>query len=85
MEVFFGAAGASMVLLSFYLGMLTAEKCRGSEKGSFAAEKQMELSEREKQLLREEAEAFSALMGYNADAAYGMAESCIRRDDRFET
>lgn len=74
MEFLFGALGAGGALLLFWGGFAAGWRgrllCR---RGKECAGESGGTSEREKRLMREEAEAFSTLMGYNADIAYGIA------------
>lgn len=84
MEIIFGAVGTVLVMgaagVGFFLGQRHCEQERTRQR----ANAQKELSLQEKQLMREEAEAFSALMGYNADIAYGITEAFSRRDELAE-
>ncbi len=80
MEFIYGALGVILALLLFAAGMFTGwrvkERLIQAARKSYAAE----LTEKEREQLREEQAAFANLMGYNVDMAYGLNEG-VTTDD----
>ena len=74
MGILYGALGVVLALLLFAAGVFTGWRIKDRlikvARQSYAEE----LTEKEREALKAEQEAFSALMGYNVDTAYGLTE-----------
>lgn len=74
MSFIYNALGIIAALLLFAAGVFTGWRVKEwliqAARKSYAAE----LTEKEREELKAEQEAFSALMGYNIDTAYGLNE-----------
>lgn len=80
MEFIYGALGVVLALGLFafgaFVGWRIKERMIEAARRSYAEE----ITEKEREELRAEQEAFSALMGYNIDTAYGLNEG-VRADE----
>lgn len=76
MEFIYGALGVVLALGLFAFGVFVGWRIKGRMIEAARRSYAEEITEKE----REEQEAFSALMGYNIDTAYGLNEG-VRADE----
>lgn len=75
MEFIYGALGVVVTILLFAAGVFTGWKVREQVYASTRKIYAKELTEKERQQLIEDQTAFSELMGYNIEVAYGLNET----------
>ncbi len=74
MEFIYGALGVILALLLFSAGVFTGWRVKECLVQAARKSYAEELTEKEREQLREEQEAFANLMNYNVDMAYGLHE-----------
>lgn len=80
MEFIYGALGVVLALGLFAFGVFVGWRIKGRMIEAARRSYAEEITEKEREELRAEQEAFSALMGYNIDTAYGLNEG-VRTDE----
>ena len=75
MQFLYGALGVVLALVLFAAGVFTGWKVKEQVYAVMRKKYAKELTDKERQQLIEEQEAFSELMGYNADVAYGLYDT----------
>jgi len=80
MEFLYGALGMIAVLLVFAAGAVVGWKAKERVNTAKTEIKMEALSEKEAAELKQEEQAFSAMIGYNIDMAYGI-DKVLSADD----